>query len=129
MRVVPSLDVLEDGQARRGLRREAVALEQFAFEGGEEALAHRVVVGVADRAHRGSNAHQLAPLPEGERRVLAALIGVMDDVGRSALGERHVQRVEDGSVRRCVAIAQPTTRRLHESSTTARYRKPAQVGM
>ena len=33
------------------------------------------------------------------------------------------------SVRRCVAIAQPTMRRLHTSSTTARYSKPAHVGM
>jgi hypothetical protein len=32
------------------------------------------------------------------------------------------------SVRRCVAIDQPTTRRLKASTTTARYRKPAQVG-
>ena len=33
------------------------------------------------------------------------------------------------SVLRCVAIAQPTIRRLHTSITTARYRKPAHVGM
>ncbi len=32
------------------------------------------------------------------------------------------------SVRRWDSIAQPTTRRLHASSTTARYRKPAHVG-
>lgn len=33
------------------------------------------------------------------------------------------------SVRRWVAIAQPTTRRLQASSTTAKYRNPDQVGM
>ena len=33
------------------------------------------------------------------------------------------------SVLRCVAIAQPTIRRLHTSITTARYLKPAHVGM
>ncbi len=32
------------------------------------------------------------------------------------------------SVRMCVAMAQPTTRRLQTSSTTARYSQPAQVG-
>src|SRR5262245_57586954 len=31
------------------------------------------------------------------------------------------------SVRRCVAIAEPTTRRLQASSMTARYKKPAQL--
>jgi len=33
------------------------------------------------------------------------------------------------SLRRCVAIAQPTTRRLHTSTTTARYSIPLQVAM
>ena len=33
------------------------------------------------------------------------------------------------SVFRCVFIDQPTTRRLHASTTTARYRKPFDVGM
>jgi hypothetical protein len=33
------------------------------------------------------------------------------------------------SVRRCVAIAQPTMRRDQTSSTTARHRKPDRVGM
>src|SRR2546422_10716693 len=33
------------------------------------------------------------------------------------------------SVRRCVAIAHPTTRRLQASRTTARYRKPAPVAI
>ncbi len=33
------------------------------------------------------------------------------------------------SVRRCVAMAQPTIRRLQASRTTDRKRKPAEVGM
>jgi hypothetical protein len=145
MRIVPSLDVLEDGQTRRGLRREAVALEQFAFEGGEEALAHRsrrrrrpspsrverpsartasrrratciarvqgVVATVpcwiksrySSRASAGVfqpsvlRGRLLSAAATAARSIevcLAALIGVMDDVGRPALGERHVQRIED----------------------------------
>jgi hypothetical protein len=68
VRVVPAFDVLEDGQARSGLGREAVAIEQLALERGEEALAHRVVVRITDRSHRRPDAHQLAATPEGERR-------------------------------------------------------------
>ena len=37
--------------------------------------------------------------------------------------------VRTSSVRRCAAMAQPTTRRLKASTATARYRNPAQVGM
>ena len=57
-----------------------------------------------------------------------ALIGVMNDVGRPVLRHGHVQRGRTSSVRRCEAIAQPITRRLHASSTTARYRHPVPVG-
>jgi hypothetical protein len=48
-RVVEALDEVEDGYASRGVGPEAVAIEQFALEGGEEALAHGVAIGVADR--------------------------------------------------------------------------------
>lgn len=42
MRVVPALDVLEDGEARLGLRLEPGAIEQLTLERGEEALANGV---------------------------------------------------------------------------------------
>lgn len=38
MRVVPALDEVEDSQPRFDLVLEAAAIEQFAFESGEEAL-------------------------------------------------------------------------------------------
>ncbi len=41
MRVVPALDKLEDGHLGFGLSLEALAVEQFAFEGGKEAFTHR----------------------------------------------------------------------------------------
>jgi hypothetical protein len=41
-RIVPTPDEVKDGEARLGLR-------------GEEALAHRVVISVAHRAHRGAD--------------------------------------------------------------------------
>ena len=53
MRVVPSLDEVEDGHSGLGLVAEAVLVEELALEGGGEALAERVVVGVADGAHGG----------------------------------------------------------------------------
>src|SRR6267378_2490337 len=53
-RVVPALDKLEDRHARFGLRLETPAREQLAIERGEEALAHRVVVGIAHRFSRSS---------------------------------------------------------------------------
>ena len=43
MRVVPAFDELEDRHAGFDLGFEAAAVEQFAFEGGKEALAHGVV--------------------------------------------------------------------------------------
>ncbi len=42
VRVVPALDEVEDGHPGLGLGREAAAVEQLAFEGGEEALTERV---------------------------------------------------------------------------------------
>src|SRR5215475_11306451 len=95
MWVVPSLDEVEDGQPRFDLVLELLPIEQLAFERREEALAHRVVVRIADRTHRRADAHLATALAEGDRRVLAALIGMVDDVGRAALGERHVERLED----------------------------------
>ena len=62
--VVPAFDELEAGDAGLGLGLELAAVEQLAFEGGEEALAHGVVVTIADRAHRRPDAHFLAPEAE-----------------------------------------------------------------
>ena len=50
-RVVPTFDEAEAGHLGLDLGREPAALQQFAFERGEEALAHGVVVGIADRSH------------------------------------------------------------------------------
>ena len=47
--VVEALDVLEQGESGVGPGGKAPAIEQFAFQAGEEALAQRVVVAVADR--------------------------------------------------------------------------------
>ena len=50
--IVPGLDEVEHSHPRLGLIREAFAVDELGLERGEEALAHRVVIGVTDRAHR-----------------------------------------------------------------------------
>ena len=51
MGIVPAFDELEDRHAGLAVGFEAAAVEQFAFERGKEALAHRVIETIADRAH------------------------------------------------------------------------------
>jgi hypothetical protein len=60
--VVPSLDEAEDGVPCVSLLVEFPSVEELALEGGKEAFAHGVVVGVADGTKRGSNAHLAATL-------------------------------------------------------------------
>ena len=69
-RVVPALDVSEHGKPCLGLGLEAAAIDQFAFEAGEEALGHGIVVGITDTAHRGTHAHGLAAAAELDGGVL-----------------------------------------------------------
>src|SRR5256712_2199624 len=94
-RIVPAFDEVEDGAARVGLRAEGFTIEQLALERREEALAHGVVVGIAHTAHRRPDAGLATATAEGERRVLAALIRVMNHRGRSALCDGHVERGQD----------------------------------
>ena len=68
--IVPAFDELEAGDAGLSLGPELPAVEQLAFEGGEEALAHGVVVAIADRSHGWLYAHFLAPEPKGHGSVL-----------------------------------------------------------
>jgi hypothetical protein len=70
MRVVPALDEVEDGHLGLGLVAEAVAVEELTLERGEEALAERVVVGVADGVHGWAHPGTLAPQAEGNGGVL-----------------------------------------------------------
>ena len=86
---------VEDGAARLGRCREPLPIEQLALKRREEALAERVVVGIAHRAHRGPDAGLATAEPEGDRRVLATLVRVMDDVGGLTLLDGHVQGGQD----------------------------------
>ena len=94
-RVVPALDEVEEGKPRVGVGAEALTIEQLALEGRKEALEHGVVERVADTAHRRPDTGFATPFAEGDGRVLAALVRVMNHVRRSTLPHRHVQRRED----------------------------------
>jgi len=95
LRVVPALDEFEDGHPSLGQSAETAAVDEFAFERGEEALTQGIVEAVSNRAHGGAHAHLSAAPAEGNRGVLAALVGVMDYPFRLTLPQGHVQRIED----------------------------------
>ena len=90
--VVPAFNESEDLPASNRVRIEAGAIDELTFERCKEALTHRVVVAVADRTHRWSDAFVEAAFPESDRRVLASLVGVMDNVGWTTLVQGHVER-------------------------------------
>src|SRR5206468_1633284 len=93
--VVPAFEEVENGEARVRLGREALSIEQLALERREEALAEGVVVGVAHTAHRRPDTGVATPPAKGERGVLTAVVRMMNDLGRPALCEGHVQRGQD----------------------------------
>src|SRR6516165_3084491 len=70
VRVVPPLEEVEDRDPRLSRGREAPAVEELTFQGREEALRHRVVVGVAHRPHRGADPGGLTAEAESEGGVL-----------------------------------------------------------
>ena len=76
------------------MRSETAPIDQLAFEGGEETLAHCIVVGVADRTCRWTNAGFLAVIAESDRRGLRTAIRMMDDIVGLLGRERHVEGVE-----------------------------------
>ena len=81
--------------ARAFVPPSCAAVDLFAFERGEEALAHGVVVGVLHRSSRRPHAGLLAAIAEDDRRMLRTAIGMMDGVLWPARGERHVEGVEN----------------------------------
>ncbi len=72
----------------------APAVDELAPERGKEAFAQCIVVTIAHRSHGRVDAGQLAPRPKGDRGILRALIGMMDDVLWPALSQRHLEGVE-----------------------------------
>src|SRR6476620_3984271 len=92
--IVEAFDERERRVARLVLCLEPAASEKLAFEGGEEALAHGIVVCVADRTHRGAHAGVTAAVAELDRAVLRTLVGVMDHASGPPRRQSHVQSIE-----------------------------------
>lgn len=51
MRIVPPFDVAEEDESRVRVRGEAMLRKTLAFERREEALGHRIIVGITTRSH------------------------------------------------------------------------------
>src|SRR5262245_50391388 len=90
--VVPALDVVEQRAAGVGRRAESLAVQQLTLERREETLAQGIVIRIPDGAHRGPHAEVETTLAVGDGRVLAAMIGMMDDLVRAPLLQGHVER-------------------------------------
>ncbi len=95
MRIVKALDEVEDCKSRLARILEAVLNEQFALKRSVETLAHRIIVTISDGTHRRSNTGFAAAVAERNGCILAALVRVVNDVGRLALRDRHVERSEN----------------------------------
>src|ERR1019366_9632601 len=91
IRVVPTLQPGKHGPSRIDLAMEALAVDDLSFQGGEKRLGHRVIVSIADTAHRGPDARLRAALAKGVAGVLAAAGRVMGYPPWPAPRDRHVQ--------------------------------------
>ena len=93
--IVKAFDEAEAGHACLDLRDEPAPFQQFAFEGGKEALAQGVVIGIADGSHGRPDAGLPAALAEGQGRILRPLVRVVNDAARPTLADGHVERIKD----------------------------------
>lgn len=93
MGIVPTFDEFEERLACLWLVVEGCAIEQFTFQGGKETLAEGIIETIADRAHRRTDAGVSTALAKRQGSVLAALIGVMNDIFWVTLLDRHLQGI------------------------------------
>ena len=101
VRVVPALYPFEDGVGKLVPRLPRFRVEELELHVAPERLHHRVVVTIADGAHRGEQSGVAEALPERPGRVLRAVIGMQDRrrvaglfVGLAA-DDGHAERVDD----------------------------------
>ena len=73
-----------------------MTVDQLPLQGRDEALGHRVVIGISHRPHRRQEPGFLRAGPELNGGVLAASVGVVDQSRRwPASVESHVQGVQN----------------------------------
>ena len=89
--VVPALDELEHGHACFGLGLKDTPLDQLALRVAKR-LGHCGVEAIPGRPGGSQHSHLMAALAEGQRRVLGALFGMMDDLFWTALSDGRVER-------------------------------------
>ena len=94
MRVVPTFDPLEHRHFGFCLAVESASAQQLSLERGKETLSHGIVVRITDRSHRGPDADFPAATAKSKRCVLAALVGVVNDIARPPVSDRHFQSVQ-----------------------------------
>ncbi len=105
--VVEARDALELGESGVGPGSKALAIEQSAFQAGEEALAQGIVVAVADRTHRGSDRGLPALIANGHLGVLQSLAAVVDHRVGSVHSKRVMPRASvTSSLRRWLGMGQ-----------------------
>jgi hypothetical protein len=94
MWVVPSLNVLKDLQAGFRLDAKPLSINQLAFEDGKETFTHRIIVAITNRPHRWPHVGLATSLPESQRCILSALIGMMNYSLRSPLRDGHFKSIK-----------------------------------
>ena len=85
VRIVPALEPLEEGHPRLGPTRKTAAIQDLAFEGGEEALGHRIIVRIAGGPHGRHHASFAAALAER----VAGVLG--ESIPRHERGQPHCE--------------------------------------
>lgn len=92
--IVEALDEGEHRHPRLGLGTEAAVVQQFTLEGGEDCLAHGVVVGISKRVSEEVHACLPASQAEGQRRVLTVVVRLIHCVGGLPRRHSHVERIQ-----------------------------------
>ena len=92
MRVVPTFQPREHGHPCLDLTAKALPVDHFALKSCKKRLRHRIVVRIADRSHGGHDAGFATAFAERVAGVLAPMVRMMDDIDRTPLCDRHVQR-------------------------------------
>src|SRR5437588_11846849 len=108
-RVVEPFDVIEDVRASFVSCAIPAAIHALNLERGEEAFHRRIVPAITATAHAATNAMLSQQSLELLRRVLAALIGMMQQLlWPAAAPDRHQQCV-DHELRGHLRVHRPTT--------------------
>ena len=78
-----------------GLGPEPAPVQELTLQGGEETLAQGIIEAIADGSGGRPYTGLLASFSEGQRRILATLIGMVDHgLGRPPLPQRHIQGIQ-----------------------------------